>query len=174
MIESISKYKGKSISCSKHAFDIMSNILIDKDPIDKDREHVWVINLNNLNKILTIELISLGTTNQSIVTPREVFCNAVRTRASKIIIVHNHPANSYIPSYSDISLTENLIQIGNLISIPVLDHIILTENEYFSFADCNLIDILTNDPFSKSSHQKRIEHKITLCRKLLKHFINAS
>ncbi len=168
MIESREKYQNKTISCSKHAFHIMSSILNDKEPIDKDREHAWVINLNNANKILNIELISLGTTTETIVTPREVFCMAVRIRASKIMIVHNHPSNTYIPSYADISLTEELIQIGKLISIPIIDHIILVETGYFSFADYSLIDILEENPLYRSITSKRNKEKEKIHKKILK------
>ncbi len=170
MTVSREKYQDTIISCSKSAYELMKGIFDQREPIDKNRENVWIINLNNANRVLDIELISMGTTNETIVTPREVFCTAVRMRASKIIIIHNHPSNTWIPSFADMNLTDNLIQVGKLISIPVIDHIILLDKDYFSFADTCLIDILTKDHFYNSAAFKRIEEKEKLYKKMFKCF----
>jgi len=170
MTVSREKYQDTIVSSSKIAYELMKNIFDQRESIDKDRENVWIINLNNANRILNIELISMGTTNKTIVTPREVFCTAVRVRASKIIIIHNHPSNTCMPSFADMHLTDNLIQVGKLISIPLIDHIILLDKDYFSFADTSLIDILAKDHFYRSASFKRIEKKEKLYKKMFKYF----
>lgn len=75
----------------------------------------------------------MGTINRSIVHPREVFKQAYLNSASSIICVHNHPSNDVLPSKEDIRLTKALIQIGELNGIPIVDHIIVGNYDYYSF-----------------------------------------
>lgn len=81
----------------------------------------------------------MGTINQSITHPREVFKEAYRLSASSIVCMHNHPSGDLTPSRADISFTEKLIKIGQLQGIPILDHIIVGEDEYYSFYENNNI-----------------------------------
>jgi len=74
-----------------------------------------------------------GTVDYSVVHPREIFADAIADRAAGIIFVHNHPADDAKPSEEDIKLTENLCQAAKLMGIQVIDHIIVTKNEHFSF-----------------------------------------
>ncbi len=129
------------ISSSKIAYKLMKDIFAKRDDIDRDRENAWVISLNNSNKVLDVELISMGTQSMTLVDPKEVFCKPLRNRASRIILVHNHSSANMIPSLTDIHSTDGLIPVGKLVSIPVLDHIILSCDGYFSFADFELIDL---------------------------------
>ena len=91
--------------------------------------------LNNKNQILERKLLFMGTVNKSIVHPREVFKYAYLSSASSIICVHNHPSGDVTPSKEDIFLTKSLIQIGKVQSIPILDHIIMSDSTYYSMAD---------------------------------------
>ena len=75
----------------------------------------------------------MGTINKSIVHPREVFKEAYKLSASSIICLHNHPSGNIMPSVEDIKLTSSLVKIGNIQGIPVLDHIIVNEDSYYSF-----------------------------------------
>lgn len=75
----------------------------------------------------------MGTLNQSCVHPREIFKEAYKLSASSIICMHNHPSGDITPSTDDIILTKSLIEIGRLQQIPVVDHIIFGNNNYFSF-----------------------------------------
>ena len=120
-------------------FGIMQKILLREEEIDQNREHFWVFGLENNNRILFIELISLGSVNQTIAEPMEVFSLALQKRAVKIILVHNHPSGELIPSEPDKDITNRLIQVGKIVRTKVLDHLIITTESYVSFADIGLM-----------------------------------
>jgi DNA repair protein RadC len=92
--------------------------------------------------VLNIELVSLGSINKTIVEPMEVFSVPLQKRAVKIILVHNHPSGELKPSDSDKDITDNLIQAGRIMHVPVLDHLIISERSYYSFKDNGLLDQL--------------------------------
>ena len=92
------------------------------------QEHFVVITLNGANEVITPHIISKGTVNQSLVHPREVFSEAIIERAASIICVHNHPSGNLTPSSEDEAITRQLIQAGTILSIPLLDHIIVSKN----------------------------------------------
>lgn len=75
----------------------------------------------------------MGTVNKSVVHPREIFKEAYKLSASSIVCIHNHPSGDKTPSSEDIYLTRNLMEIGNMNGIPVVDHIIFTSDDYYSF-----------------------------------------
>jgi DNA repair protein RadC len=83
--------------------------------------------------------VSEGSLNQSIVHPREVFNVAVRESAAAIILLHNHPTGDPTPSQEDLDVTHRLHEVGELMGIKVLDHIIIGEKAYYSFADRGLM-----------------------------------
>jgi len=124
-------------------FGIMQRILLREDEIDKNREHLWVVGLETNNRILFIELVSLGTVNRTIAEPMEVFSFALQKRAAKIILVHNHPTGDLTPSAADKDNTDRFIQVGLIVNTPVLDHFIISEKAYLSFADIELMDELS-------------------------------
>lgn len=103
-----------------------------EDNFDMDKEHFAVALLNTKNKIIGVNLVSMGTLNQAPAHPREVFRPAVIAAANSIILCHNHPSGSSVPSDEDILLTRRLSEAGQLLGIKVLDHIILGENNYTS------------------------------------------
>ena len=100
---------------------------------DKKQECFYAIYLDASKKVIEDKLLFMGTVNQSIVHPRNIFKEACILDASSIVCVHNHPSNNVLPSKEDINLTKNLIEIGNLFSIPVIDHIIVGPTKYYSF-----------------------------------------
>lgn len=104
---------------------------------DKLQEHFYCIYLNTAKKVIKDKLLFIGTINQSVVHPREIFKEAYLLSASSIICVHNHPAGSIFPSKEDITLTNKLVEIGNLLGIKIIDHVIVTKNNYYSFFENN-------------------------------------
>ncbi|MCL2460950.1 MAG: DNA repair protein RadC [Euryarchaeota archaeon] len=92
------------------------------------QEHFVVITLNGAHEVINPHIISKGTLNQSLVHPREVFSEAIAERAAAIICVHNHPSGNLTPSAEDGAVTRQLAQAGNLLGIPLLDHIIISKN----------------------------------------------
>lgn len=97
-----------------------------------NQEHFLVIYLNVKNRIIDYQVLFVGTVDVSIVHPREVFKQAFIVSASKIICVHNHPSTDLTPSTNDLKLTKVLIETGKLFGIPVLDHLIIANNGYYS------------------------------------------
>ena len=91
--------------------------------------------LDNKNQIIAKEIIFIGTVNSSVVHAREVFKLAVKYSAVKIIIVHNHPSGNPLPSKADDIYTNSLIKSGDMIGIPVIDHIIIGKNSYYSYLE---------------------------------------
>lgn len=117
---------------------ILANLVMDEMRF-LNQEHFNIALLDTKNQILAIENISIGTLNASIVHPRDVFNVAITKSANSIILIHNHPSGDPEPSNEDINITHRLTEVGNLIGIKVLDHIIIGDNRYVSFKEKNLI-----------------------------------
>lgn len=100
---------------------------------DKKQEYFYAVYLDNKKKVITKRLLYIGTINGSVAHPREIFKTAYLVSASFIICVHNHPSGDPSPSNEDIVFTNKLIEIGKLNNIPVLDHIVIGRNCYYSF-----------------------------------------
>ena len=96
------------------------------------KEHLRGLYLNSHNRIIHDEVISIGTINSSLIHPREVFKPAIEFGAVAIILAHNHPSGSIIPSTADIEITRQLVKAGEIIGISVLDHVIISKNKYTS------------------------------------------
>lgn len=100
---------------------------------EKKQEYFYCLYLNNKQELITTKLLFIGTINRSVVHPREVFKEAYLHSASNIVCMHNHPSGDVRPSREDIFFTQNLMGIGKMQGIPVIDHIIVSENDYYSF-----------------------------------------
>ncbi len=100
-----------------------------------DREHFLAVFLNTKHHVITVETISVGSLNSSLVHPRELFKNSIKRSAAALILVHNHPSGDPAPSIEDIEITRRLVEVGNIIGIQVLDHIIIGENGFVSMKD---------------------------------------
>lgn len=96
-------------------------------------EHFKIAILNTKKELEYIETISIGSLDRAIVEPREVFYKAIKRKAHTIILLHNHPSGDPTPSLEDIEITKRLKEIGDLLSIPVIDHIVIGDGKYFSF-----------------------------------------
>lgn len=101
----------------------------------KAEEYVYMIALDVKKRAIGVLEISHGTVDISIVTPREIFIRALVCGASSIVLVHNHPSGNKLPSKHDIEVTEAVVSSGKLLNIPLLDHIILAGDDFFSFKE---------------------------------------
>jgi DNA repair protein RadC len=99
------------------------------------QEKFMAIYLDTKKSLINYRILFVGTIDQSVVHPREIFSEAIKLSASSIIVMHNHPSGSLIPSRNDIETTNKLIESGKLIGIPVLDSIITNGEEYYSIND---------------------------------------
>ncbi len=122
--------KRDKITVSKDVYDIMKPILL-----DLPHEEFWLLVLNRANLVIKKELISRGGVSGTVVDTKIIFKAAVENYASSIIICHNHPSGNLKPSEADIRITKNIKEAGKLMEIPLLDHLIITENGFYSFAD---------------------------------------
>ncbi len=102
---------------------------------ERDVEQFIVLHLDTKNAIRTMQVVSMGSLNASTVHPREVFRAAIINGAARIIGLHNHPSGDPAPSVEDNSITEKLKGAGKIIGITLLDHIIVCQTRYFSYAD---------------------------------------
>lgn len=106
----------------------------------KKQEYFYCLYFNNKQELIERKLLFMGTIDKSLIHPREVFKNAYLCSASSIICLHNHPSGDVLPSKADIEITKSLIKIGNIQGIQLVDHIIISENNYFSFFENNLME----------------------------------
>ncbi|MDO5754739.1 MAG: DNA repair protein RadC [Tissierellia bacterium] len=104
---------------------------------DQRQERFYALLLDTKNQLITIDEISKGSLNASIVHPREAFRLAIRRSANAIIFAHNHPSGDRNPSREDISVTKRLAEAGNILGIQVHDHIIVTQDDYLSMKEEN-------------------------------------
>lgn len=105
----------------------------------KKQEYFYCLYLDNKNRLIERKLLFMGTINRSIVHPREIFKEAYLLSSSGIICMHNHPSGEILPSNEDIELTKSLVEIGKIQGINVLDHLIISDNAYYSFSEEGLI-----------------------------------
>jgi DNA repair protein RadC len=123
-----------TVGCSKDAYNLMRRHLM-----DLNHEEFWVLLLNRSNKIISKELISKGGLSGTIADPKIIFNVALQRNAAYIFLLHNHPSGNLKPSQLDIDLTKKIANAGKLLDLPVLDHLIITNDGYYSFADEGLL-----------------------------------
>lgn len=117
----------------RRAADVAS--LLHEDMRHHRREHFRAVLLNTRRYVLAVETISVGGLDETVVHPREVFRTAIQRSASALILVHNHPSGDPTPSPNDLEVTRRLIEVGRLVGIDVLDHVVLGNRRYASVRD---------------------------------------
>jgi DNA repair protein RadC len=120
----------KKISSSKEAFEVMQSYVA-----DIQHEEFWIIMLGRNNKIIKILCVSEGGTAGTVVDPKKIFKLALENNASSLILCHNHPSGAIKPSEADIKITSKIKKAGEMLELNVVDHIIVGDENYFSFAD---------------------------------------
>lgn len=123
-----------TITCSTDIYHYIKPQLL-----DLPHEEFWIILLNRANVVMQKIQISSGGVAGTVADPKIIFKKAIEHSCSSLILVHNHPSGNTKPSAADITLTKKAKEAGLLLDMPVLDHIIFTENDYYSFADEGLI-----------------------------------
>jgi len=122
------------IKCSKDVADIFQPILA-----DLTHEEFWILFLNRSNKVINQMKLSQGGVSGTVTDVRLVMKKAIEYLASGIIVCHNHPSGNLNPSESDSKITQKIKEAGNLMDIQLLDHLIISDKDYFSFADNGLL-----------------------------------
>lgn len=107
--------------------------------MQETKEMFITLHLDGKNRIVCCDLVSIGSLNQSIVHPREVFKTACLSNAAAVILIHQHPTGDPTPSSEDIAITRRLKEAGEIMGIKILDHIIVGDGEYLSFIERGLL-----------------------------------
>lgn len=124
----------RKINSSKDVFEAMSENLM-----DLNHEEFWIVLLNRANKIVKRIQISAGGFSGTVADPKKIFSLALGNNASALILCHNHPSGNIEASAADKKLTQKMTEAGEVLDLPVLDHLIFGEENYFSFADESLL-----------------------------------
>lgn len=104
-----------------------------------DREHFWRLDLDSRRRLIGCELVSIGCLDTSLVHPREVFKGALLNNAHSIIVAHNHPSQDLQPSAADRKITKQLLLVGCLMQVELVDHLVVGDDGYFSFKKARLL-----------------------------------
>ena len=131
----LSKEDKIKIANSKELYAIMKKILMRETKLQRTREYLWVVSLATNASILNIELVAIGSLNKVVITPSDIFSFVMQKRAAGFVLVHNHPSGELKPSSADLDLTDKMQQLGNFHHLPLRDHLIITEESYYSMAD---------------------------------------
>lgn len=118
------------IVCSRDSYNAIAPLLM-----DLPHEEFWILLLNQANRVIGRKKVSMGGTTGTVVDAKVVFKKAIEGKAVSIILSHNHPSGSLYPSQADLHLTQKLKSAGQVLDIKVLDHLIISERGYYSFAD---------------------------------------
>jgi DNA repair protein RadC len=112
---------------------VFQDLLNLEDRIDQDKEHVYVMHVDSRQQIKLVELVAIGTLTDAKIHPREIYSRAVIEGTDSIIVAHNHPSGDTTPSENDITVTHQLCKAGEVLQIPLLDHLVFTQTTYYSF-----------------------------------------
>jgi len=124
----------QKVLSSKSAFEILQPLMA-----DKNYEEFWILFLNRANVLISYKQISDGGITGTVADIRRIFKLALEENATSILLAHNHPSGNLMPSESDKGLTKRLKEAGEIMDIPIRDHLIITYDGYFSFADEGLM-----------------------------------
>jgi DNA repair protein RadC len=133
LIKIKSKHRQESVTMALNMYIVLREILLAKNQFDRQKEHFWSVLLSTNKKIQYVDEVSIGSLNQTIANPREVFRLAIHKGADCLVIAHNHPSGNLKPSDADRKLVKKLSDAGKIIGIEVIDAFIITEKCYHSF-----------------------------------------
>ena len=129
--------------------------MLRENKVDQDKEHFGVICLAPNHKIINIELVSLGGLDADVIKPMQVFRIGIMKGAVKMVLVHNHPSENLTPSEGDKDITDRLIQVGNIVGVEVVEHLIISLEGYFSFERTGLLEKLKQSKKWVPAFQKK-------------------
>nr|WP_297872916.1 JAB domain-containing protein [uncultured Blautia sp.] len=155
MVQERPLISNEKMDSPKAAIHVMSEFLS-----QMDRELVCVVNLQSDMKPINMNIVSMGALSESLVHPREMMKSAILSNAHSFMMIHNHPSGNLVPSKEDIAMTDRMHQVGELLGIQMVDHIITGRgNEYYSFHEKDTIPISRNH-FTSDIDQLQIGNKV--------------
>lgn len=125
--------RDKRIAMPRDVYPLISHFA------DRKQEHFVCISLNGAHEVISARQITSGLVNKTVVHPREIFADPITDRACAIVVAHNHPSGNLEPSKEDIDITKRLQEAGDVLGIPLLDHIVFSQSAYYSFVEHGLI-----------------------------------
>jgi DNA repair protein RadC len=131
--------RDKRIAMPKDVYPLIAHFA------DRKQEHFLCVSLNGAHEVNEIRVVSTGLVNKTVVHPREVFADPITDRACAVIIAHNHPSGNVEPSQEDIEITKRLKNAGDILGIPILDHLVFSGKTFFSFVEHGLITLFEPD-----------------------------
>jgi len=135
IIEVHPQFKNERIYSSENAYNVILKAFETMDDIDRAKESFFVLGLTRNRHIKYLDLASVGILSGTLVHAREVFRRAIAHSSDSIVIAHNHPSGNMTASSADDKITASIKESGKIIGIEVIDHIIFSETEYYSYAD---------------------------------------
>ena len=126
--------ESKAVASAQDVFEVVSPLVS-----DFNKESFFVVSFDNRNRVLGADKVAVGTVNASLVHPRETFDVAIRRNATHIAVAHNHPSGDPQPSEADIVVTKRLVEAGKLMGIQLLDHVIFSKTQVYSFKENGLV-----------------------------------
>ena len=141
--------------------DILRKVLKSEDTADQDKEHFWVLGFTTKLTLKFVDLASLGVLDTALAHPREVFRSAIAEGVSSVIIAHNHPSGDPTPSHEDERLSHRLLRAGEIVGINVMDHVVVAENDFYSFQENSRWPVMPAFPSTyRPSPEEGAEEKI--------------
>ncbi|MCG2618121.1 JAB domain-containing protein [Terrimonas sp. NA20] len=147
------------IQSSSDIYRVLQPILLRISKLNRDREHFWLMHLDASQRVRCVELLGLGTQRTVLIDPMDVYHRAIVRRASSIVVIHNHPSGNVKPSHADKIATEKLMQASRFANVRMLDHLIISEHEYYSFLDRGDLGRM-----AANMHESRIDHDTRMKR----------
>lgn len=148
------KDKKLHIANTEDVFKIMQAVLLRQNKLHRQKEYFWSMGLHNNWDISYLELCTIGSLNRAHIDGVELFSFAVQKKCKKIILIHNHPSGNLKPSDNDLLTTEYFKAAGNILGIEVLDHLIISEEAFFSMKDNGVMPSRTNSILPKLKKRK--------------------
>lgn len=122
----------RKVDSTEDVANILSRLLLRQSKLDQDKENLWVLCLDNRQVVMSVHLVAVGILTETLVHPREVFRPAIIDGAASIIVGHNHPSGTPLPSDEDVSITSRLKGCGTILGIELKDHVIISRNGFES------------------------------------------
>jgi DNA repair protein RadC len=155
----IPKGQPKQLRMYSDLYPIMQEVLLRQNKMRRSIEYLWVASLNTKNWVTNIELINIGSANRVATEPPELFRVPIYKAAVNIILIHNHPSGSLVPSPADKDFTDRMMKVGKLLNIAVVDHQIITETGFYSFSNAGLMKELAKSGLYEVTHKESEEMK---------------
>ena len=130
LVREPSIYSEKQLDSPQAVLELMS-----KELAQYDREIFCILNMKSNGQVINMNMVSMGTLDAALVSPREVFKSSILSNASGIIAIHNHPSGRVSPSFADEEATKRIKKIGDLMGISLVDHVIIGQDDYYSFLE---------------------------------------